>query len=66
MVAAGKMGDEANKIPLTSETWTKEVKEELLKLLAVEKERNKVMEEERKERHFKQKQQKNLTNIFKK
>ncbi len=32
MVAAGKMGDETNKIPLTSETWTKEVKEELLKL----------------------------------
>ena len=50
MVAAGKMGDEANKIPLASETWTKEVKEELLKLLAVEKERVKVMEEERRER----------------
>ena len=50
MVAAGKMGDETNKIPLASETWTKEVKEELLKLLAVEKERVKVMEEERRER----------------
>jgi len=32
------------------DTWTKQVKEEVLKLLAVEKERSKVMEEERKER----------------
>jgi len=29
MVAAGKMGDEANKIPLASETWTKVIRTEL-------------------------------------
>jgi hypothetical protein len=50
MVAAGKMGDETTKIPSASDTWTKEVKEEVLKLLAIEKERSKVLEEERRER----------------
>ena len=47
MVAAGTMGEENPKLPSTSDTWTKDVKDEMLKLLAIERERTKNMEEER-------------------
>jgi len=43
MVAAGTMGEENPKLPSTSDTWTKDLKDEMLKLLAIERERTKNM-----------------------
>jgi len=53
MVAAGTMGDENPKLPSKSDTWTKDVKDEVLKLFAIERERTKIIEEEKKERQAK-------------